>query len=1714
MTILLTFSNSTPTPEKHDAACEKVLLGFNTPCLVSLPPTDNENEARKLDLKMAVICDTDTCDLKFRVIHEAELFLCPETKEIYSFDREEAEIFSFSVPAQFMRILFTVTFKNMGQSIYESKPNQPEEVLYFTSGEPQIIKNNHQVVAIFNKSDSKLCSECNVTFYMTARVGMVIELEVFYYNATMTTLKLGHEYYDYTLGLGPQLYEIDVPEDQIPTPYGSEKLFFVMNSITGSEKVLYLNGDSNPYLLEAFRWNSTVKQYFEEEDIILTKAELDNAGVSGKKFFMAVKSNRPGLYKMEAKSFIAPYIKLSFGVTENAVVKYMNIDYYELELWKSEVNEDVIEVKLINERGNADLYGRTCRFDSSCELITNQDIQDKKSIDFFSETEGNDQIKLEPKCPLDHAYCYVLIAVRGYSLTTSMNKYSLTVSRRNGIVNLLENKNHESHVDFSSLTRFKLILDNPHNDIEKITIKVTADLPMAVSKNNECADYSKSCDIKFGDTRHPVIFTPEDGTFAGVYYISITGVKSTNFFIMPMVHRKNKPKAPIRLSEGKIYHDALNNQSFYEYFTFHLTIETLTNVDIIIQGARNRLQIFVCDDEKLPNENHFNWESTTNFLRIPLSVEREQGAYEKIFLVRVQALNNDDITVNNRTIDFEITYATDHTIKTLEKNRIFHDAVKEKFFRFYMLFVDNMDQKVAFVSHILNPSHLSKSLKMYVSSNPFPHYFTYNETTFTDSETEKLLLTRKNLDTLCGEKNMHCPIYLSVQNIDETHEITFSLMVEVADLAVELKEGFEQKLVITEPSFRAYYLPSHKDQEIDIFAYTTRESFELYINVYKDDQHLVNTPGFESHYPGKGNAQYTSSLSSRHTVNVKTKLVQDCWPDCVVLIGMQFPKGADYAAGFPVLVLISDDLVEFQEGKPLVFTLENFRVRYFAYDLMDLYKSTDDRSSILVTLTPFYGYAHIYLAVSVNGQSLRPNLKSYEFKAYSDHIQLNRSEVMRGIHIPEGKSLKVLKLIICVYGVSDGKFMLSVFSEKQLTPHLFTGMPQEILLAGGYKLTMQYFNTNNDVLRLSFNRESGLGSIQITPCNPQIESENTFEKCLQKTSTYYSIITGSGSSLIRLSEASDEDYCKTCVYLVQMKAVSDLKGSLLVSHPESLISLQEGRKILDGIEANEKNRYALYMQDFREFEIIMSVYSGKPEICFSYNYLTEATGCAFKSSKHADNGLISFTVPPRNYIKPDENSGTMAGDVRLHFNTFYILVTSPTKADYSLTYLQSNGQILQSGVVSYDSLPAGSFKSYIHRYYDLDASPHITLSCLENCHLSELSLSAKYRPLSAYTANDVRVVHLDIEPLFKTNTTASYKLPKERASFEFIVENLAKHSLNYSLAINGRDVAVLPYDFNYQGVLEGKHSRYYEVYVPKKGHLVLELMDCFGEVQILVSRSYEKVIKEEFDEEFKPLKDQPFVHLLKVNKGMIYLAVNNVQAIAAAYEFNIHFYETYLEIPQTRLSGEMLHYYMDESKLQMVIRPISCEDCTAKELTSTNITYYAMVAENQTVLNIAGKCGLTMMPHSGIDIQASEFFREKALSHKLIESNNTENMILTVDIKAKGKVYYATVKAVIDYLGEKKIVNYYYPTIEIYVSQKFVESKWFILVMGLFSLAVFVGCCLFGVHFYGKYKRIEKKLLYEMDDPKNMTQVSGVNLYEPQNVSSIEMESKTYQGLN
>lgn len=532
--------NSIPTTEKHEFGCSNQNIYFINSCVVNLVNTTEQIEI--VELNILAVCKasniSDACTLKFRVAHEKEIFLKYNQPELYSFDREESnEIFSFFVPnkTDFHKIVLSIKYKNsMAANLYEKRENAPSETIFFSEGSPKIIHHGYSTLAIFQKDDKLLCSNCNISIFMSCQAGIVIELSLIKYEEK-SVLRVDMEYFDYIFTPKKSIvYKLSLLESQkseLLNKYFNKKLIFTLTSITGGEKTLFMNFDSPADFLNNYAFNSTLSEYYNEEDIIITHNEIEEYKAAGNDYYLAVYANTPGAYKIQVKLVETFILKLTMGIREISSVLQEEIDYYELEIYEG---KSKISLKVLTEKGNVDVYGKMCDFEKECQPITANDISHHQNIDFKSENEGNNIIESLPSCPNKKPFCYVMIAVKGHSLSTNYNRYSILASSSNIIISLLENVNQEIHIDAGMQKQFKLHIDDSNNDVESITFKITEDLMMDISKDNECMNRMGECALFRGDGRHPVTFTKDPlrlNLLSGDYFVIITALKSSNFFI-------------------------------------------------------------------------------------------------------------------------------------------------------------------------------------------------------------------------------------------------------------------------------------------------------------------------------------------------------------------------------------------------------------------------------------------------------------------------------------------------------------------------------------------------------------------------------------------------------------------------------------------------------------------------------------------------------------------------------------------------------------------------------------------------------------------------------------------------------------------------------------------------------------------------------------------------------------------------------------------------------------------------------------------------------------------------------------------------------------------------------------------------------------------------------------------------------------------------------
>lgn len=1161
------------------------------------------------------------------------------------------------------------------------------------------------------------------------------------------------------------------------------------------------------------------------------------------------------------------------------------------------------------------------------------------------------------------------------------------------------------------------------------------------------------------------------------------------------------------MSEGKLYREILTPKNQKVYFQFHLHALKKTKLDINLQGDSKKFKIYVCDDDELPSERHHTHFSKDNYLRIE-NFEKDE---EKFYTILVTPLDEKAFSELSKDLSFSVIYSTEYTTKTIEKNNPFYDTISPSSSKFYVFFVDT-EEKVNVNKHVINPIYLSHSLDFLISKNPFPNIYSFNYKML-DHEQSKITLNQKELTDLCGDSNSQCPIYLTVMNNHNETSIIFNVLIQIKTFSVQLLEGLEQKFTFDQEDedFLAYFIPLDPNKTYDFYIYSQKELFESYISIHKDERQSILSPFFKEEFPNQKKHELKLDFNIRQAITLDSKRFSSCWPHCVVLMKVNFQ--AKREKSFPLYFLISSDLNDIYEGKPVLFSLDQNSIKFYEFDLTNFINKADPKSMISISLIPFYGDGEIFVNIAYAGHEEKPSNFMSDFASFADVLEISYSKVTTKLLSSKQKITSKVYLIIGIYSYNVvSKFLLHVQTSALSLTTVFLGTPLNVKVNNDEIQFFRFYNSNSEKFKIYFNRESGLGSMAAIPCNPQFTDENTFEKCLNKNSSY-SVITGTASSLITISKQNNVDFCQHCYIAIKLKGATVLKGSLVVSVEDNFVDLPEGKQFYGKIEQDEQSLYELWGLTYEDIEIVVTVLSGDPILYFSYERKTDRRDFPINMKK--DNNSLIYLKIPHQTVKDEENSNS--DNVRL-FRNYYLLIFDGERAEYHISYISTRFNKLSSGVIKMDNIRAKNAKIYTYANSDNEQNLVLNINTIGNYINSlEIHMTLQERQKDNYDGNNSHDIYMSIEPSYKSNSSISYQLPNQTGLFLFTLESESDQDFNFTISVGGRDVSILPYDFTIQNTIESYKNKYYEMYIPRRGYLVIELTECYGDTFLFMTQDYKKLIKEEFEDAIKSLPGQTNINIIKVEKGPFYLILKSGKGITI-YDLNSHFYDLFSEIPYHRLSvnKDSLYYsYNNERKqFEIFVMPIQCLDCTNKEMKSIQITYTVMLGTNEDILDAACKCGIDYLQSSEtFNLSKSNYLTQKIVTYSLFESNTSKYLNLSLQMDSNHESYFVGVKAVVDYIGDKKNATFYYPTLKILAGNSNEEFAfhYYIVIILIFLMVSF--CFLFGAYFYGKYAKIKKKLLSETGDVGNLTEENAANRTVDHLNQSIEMENKKYQEM-
>lgn len=1690
------YSNSIkyPTELNNSKSCLNLkMMGY---CIFPIPQSENAS-----NVYFSFICETEECQFKWRLNHIEEINLKYGVPEYFIFHKNEFETFNITVPSKqnFSRIVFSLEYKYIPIN-YHLKND-----VNFSQGQPHMKRLTDREVFILYSNDTTLCFQCNISVTAFLPKESIVIANAWIFQASLNEIHLNETVTDFLFASQKNnIYFLNLNLNDSKTISDDHSLFISFKSLSGTKKTLYVSPDQEISDFAKAPWNSTlVDEYYEEEDIIIDKKDLNSLSLKGNQFFLYVSGDINGLYMIHANINNKKFLPIYLGVRESGLILNNEIVNYEYEFWKTEDFTKLILTSTMTS-GHLNLYVRKCESNSNSCLITKEDIEKNNNIENRVTKDGLNMLEFTPKCDFNAAAaCYYIFAVMGNSNSSKSNKYSLVLKRTENEIVLIENMFHETHLGVYHSQIFKLIVEDysdPEKEVTSISFLINQDIIYIVSKDVFCYDYTNSsCNSKMGNFLYPVTFQKnEKSSLNGVYYLMLLGTQRSNIVIYPRVIRKDSLNM-IKLLEGKIFRSSLIESIPNEYFKFHISSEKPIMVEINLHSSVNHgIRMYISKDGEPPNPQKYFLSSVNNYI----SFYHSHNDNDKFYILLVEARENLQ-SLPNKKMDFSLMYSTESTVKHLEPNQIFYDFI-ESGQQKHLIFFPGLDEESITISkHAFMPINSEKFLKMSLSILLKEDSYFIIENNMQNN----IVVNQTILKNYCGDRGNieECPFYITLENLlDE--QIHYSILMRYQDHSINLVDGKEfHYLAETNTKIFMHYFPTSRNENLDLFSYSQGVSFNLYLQIF----HNVNKTN-SLNWPYENLISTNSSYINKNSyfLSLNSSIFKDCWPDCVVLIAIvanNSQLNIFNPTSHAIHIMLSSKMSDLSENKYIELSIEKDQAKYFVYDLSHFMSS--NLETLVFEVATNYGTTELLITVNSANEEKIPSRDEFDFISKSGNLLITKKEIESVSKNKNSKKLHLFVAIDCLSSSCDASLRLET-SKLQLK-YLLHGKTYPIFLEKGETQNYEYYHYQDNSFNVKFNKETGIGNLKVINCNKTSSSDTCSTQNIN-LSEVNSNFSDFWSNSIKIDK-NNPDYCLNCMYIISFSAISALKGSIHLVLDNEFFNLQEGKKLLDEVEEHEQNLYLIKFSLNKEIKVLLNVYSGDPQVFISSFPKLDKNKYELMAA-HTNNSLITIDFKPS--LQSDKKE----------INVYaYILVYGKEKTHYSITYKTEESLLfLHEGLIEFDTLQKGKTNRYIFEIYHASGTPSLSINLKkENISIESIKISSFFRAQKTIydTSNHLSVLLLSKENVILSENSITILLLNATGHYEFEISNLNNVEIFYSIIVNSQFINLIPYNSIINQIIPAERALLYETYVPNKGFFMFEIMECSGEVKLFISEDYDKFTKQIFNEEFQASEGVSRFNTIQVKKGMIYFAlysaprfkfVDTHQTTKAYFKLTTHYYDSPEEIPQNKLipgnNGRISWEYLTQSnKIKISFEPLRCLGECPVYFKHVFVSYWIILSKNENLLNTYGKCSI--INYENIKMNSSNFQSKFIVGNNLIGSNRLENFNYEFDYF--GDIYYASVKAKIqNYPGNHEPFFMYYEDIEIEKPPlKVVKVVYYGLTVFAICLVVLLSLCC--VYYYRSYKKLEENLNYEVKDVDN-----GSNVITTLN-ASIEMQpsSKRYQGL-
>lgn len=1462
--------------------------------------------------------------------------------------------------------------------------------------------------------------------------------------------------------------------------YGEMK-FYVINVLSSTDVlsigITVISGYADIYVragelpeITKFNFSAT---HGGNESIVITGEDRKNIGSPTGNYFIGIYGFSQAAFTLTVKTSNSSFIRMTPGIPECGAVSQSSMLHFYIDFPDQDSN---ITITLLVESGNPDLFAQACNSKlKNCIIPSPSPVSKNDSIYSSQHTSGSETIEIAhhtTSCKSKKGQmCHYIIGVYGVAAYSSFTLLVTTNSTdeillQDGVPSILSASGSSE-----KYFRFKVFNESVSEVLFMLT-PIYGDTDIYGSFNQPIMNFNyQKSSMNVGVDTDQIKWQKgvDSDSLVGVYHLMVFGTAASSFSIVAKTSIPGR-NSTIQIFPGHPQKDTVYNVSGHEYriytFPVHFTEETKQKISVSLTVITGKFTIYVANKLSNIDWKHeiflYDWKSSSSKNHSDLSTSLVIDPSDKFFLLdsTYAILVMADKFLPDLSATFIITLNIGNGTILLSEDVPYTGVVVKNEYSYFMFPVHYSTEDIT-----ISLTCISGDADLYVSVNPNNTHpsFTNYDYKATSFENEKLTLTwEQNIVPICkgvekeykfGNKS-HCYVYIGVYGFDSA---TFILRIHPASgLPAMLTLGQPMNGNLSQSEYGFYY------QFVDVradFKVTVQPAFgdpDLYVNVY--DRNNVSSNVSSWIRPNKERHQFVSSSTVMTEVIFfkSSELREFCKSElCLVLAAVYCPLNNCSYFIQTSQVNQSQVLVENQ----VTYAASSGDFVYFSY-----YSGEED-NDFLVQVTAISGDPDLYISKGVD---------NYPSEGSFDWVSNNLGDDILLIKKSDPYFTKSSMKGTYVMGVKDTSgncsFTIIINNHPIQIHKLTSGVPQHNNQSSDSSAFYSFYNFIKEDLTFSITPTLGNVEFYINTWNSwegeasdYLPSPDKFKwsSSLSPDKYHITILT------------SDSHYCAYCSYLITVKTSKSPSVYTLTAQTSfEFTLLQDGAPIRSHAMPNKWKIFAFEVLSKTDIYISLTPYTGRPNFYVSKN---SSLGWEnFEWTAYAVQGTLDLLISKKDskyrvgvyYIVIETLDEESSFSLVAHTDETFISLIDGLPIFYSIPafgkekvtfkFTADHGHFVYCYVKSFVGVPPNVFT----KFQGLNESPVRPREDLYDKKYSQESFT------EIYNYDNQNISYLAFSNVHTGNLSqlniAVYPFNKSQdTQFEIHCSGKTESSL---MKVGGFDIGILD---------EQISSKRYEMSTREKGTLDAYVIPCIGEFKLEISSNWTILNQETSDIISNRMTEGVLTGSINHAQGIYFMTVSTLASTTdiSVYEFMTIFTRSGEKAKRPYKAGNNGLIEWKDLKKDRRIK-VSWEILQDEQNQPVNETVeYRVYFTPEKESELLTACGI---------LYHSTFGKVKYLG--VTKSNSLE--IVLPDQKG-----FVNVLAMLSKSTESALKRIIYDPTEISIpghrTPRDVKML-FVLLVALLLLAVATS-----VYFYKKKKKAENVLNFEMNDVRNVANVTN-----------------------